>query len=48
MDWGMDLNKPVHYKFGRELQKVLLRRETLTEAFVNVDDLVDEILHEDQ
>ena len=46
MDWGMDLNRRVHYKFGRELQRVLLRRETLETAFKNVDDLVYEILHD--
>ena len=46
MDWGMDLNKAVHYKFGRELQKVLLGRESLEDAYKNVDDLVYEILHE--
>jgi multiple sugar transport system substrate-binding protein len=48
MDWGMELNRPIHYKFGRELQKVILKRETLDEAFANVDALVYEILHEGQ
>ena len=46
MDWGKDLNRRVHYTYGRELQKVLLKRETLDEALANVDKLVYEILHE--
>jgi multiple sugar transport system substrate-binding protein len=44
MDWGFALNKQTHYKFGRELQKVLLNRETMEEAFDNVDELVYDIL----
>ena len=43
MDWGQDLNRQVHYSFGRELQKVLLKREKLEEALENVDKLVIEI-----
>ena len=43
MDWGQDLNRQVHYSFGRELQKVLLKREKLEEALENVDKLVNEI-----
>ncbi len=46
MYWGQDLNRQVHYTYGRELQKVLLGRETLEEALSNVDKLVYEILHE--
>lgn len=44
MDWGFQLNKQIHYKFGRELQKVLLGRESLNEALCNTDELVSEIL----
>ncbi len=43
MEWGQDLNRPVHYSFGRELQKVLLKREKIEEALENVDKLVNEI-----
>lgn len=43
MEWGQDLNRQVHYSFGRELQKVLLKREKLEEALENVDKLVNEI-----
>ena len=43
MDWGQDLNRQVHYSFGRELQKVLLKREKLEEALENVDKVVNEI-----
>jgi len=46
MDWGQDLNRRVHYAFGRELQKVLLKKETLEEALAKVDKLVYEILYE--
>jgi multiple sugar transport system substrate-binding protein len=46
MDWGQDLNRRVHYTYGRELQKVLLKRESLEMALSNVDKLVYEILHE--
>lgn len=45
MEWGQDLNRPVHYSFGRELQKVLLKREKIEEALENVDKLVNEINH---
>ena len=44
MDWGFELNKQTHYKFGRELQKVLLCRESLNGAMQNTDELVSEIL----
>ncbi|WP_034444995.1 ABC transporter substrate-binding protein [Butyrivibrio sp. AE2032] len=44
MDWSFELNKQVHYKLGRELQKVLLNRETMEDAFDNVDALVKDIL----
>ena len=47
MDWGFELNKRTHYKFGRELQKVLLGRESLADALNNTDTLVYEILHEE-
>ena len=46
MDWGVELNKQTHYKFGRELQRVLLGRESLADALKNTDALVYEILHE--
>ena len=46
MDWGQDLNRRVHYTYGRELQKVLLKRESLEKALSNVDKLVYEILRD--
>lgn len=46
MDWGQDLNKAAHYTLGRELQKVLLKRERTQDALKNVDKVVYQILRE--
>jgi multiple sugar transport system substrate-binding protein len=44
MDWGRELNGPIHAQLGRELQKVLMKKQTTEEAFKNVDDAVYKIL----
>ncbi len=46
MDWGRELNGPIHYMLGVELQKVLLKEQTTGEAFNNVDKAVYRILRE--
>ncbi len=46
MDWGQELNGPIHYMLGVELQKVLLEKQTTEEAFSNVDNAVYRILRE--
>jgi multiple sugar transport system substrate-binding protein len=46
MDWGRELNGPIHYLLGTELQLVLLNKQTTAEAFSNVDKAVERILRE--
>ncbi len=46
MDWGRELNGPIHAMLGKELQKVLLKKQTTAEAFENVDKAVYRILRE--
>lgn len=46
MDWGRELNGPIHYLLGTELQLVLLDKQTTAEAFDNVDKAVYRILKE--
>ena len=45
MSWGSDLNRPVRYQLGRELQGVVLEKQTVEEAIYNIDKLVKQILH---
>ena len=47
MDWGMELNRPIHFQFGRELQRVLLKRTDMNKALSSVDAMVYEILREE-
>ena len=44
MDWGFDLNGPIHYQLGTELQKVVLGKQTTEQALSKVDKRVNEIL----
>ncbi len=46
MDWGRELNGPIHAQLGKELQKVLMEKQTTEDAFRNVDDAVYKILTE--
>ena len=45
MDWGQELNKAAYYQLGREMQRVLLGRESMDEALKSVDMTVYEILN---
>ena len=45
MDWGQELNKAAYYQLGREIQRVMLGRESTEEALKSVDKTVYEILH---
>ena len=45
MDWGQELNKAAYYQLGREMQRVLLGRESIEAALEGVDQVVYEILH---
>ena len=45
MDWGSELNGPIHYQLGRELQKVILGKQTTNQALAKVDKRVSEILN---
>ncbi len=45
MDWGQELNKAAYYQLGREMQRVLLGRESIDAALKSVDKVVYEILH---
>ena len=40
MDWGKDLNKTAYFQLGREIQRVLIGRESTDSALSNVDRLV--------
>ncbi len=44
-DWGGELCKPVRFQLGKELQYVLLERQSVETALRKVDELVDDILH---
>ena len=48
MDWGSELNGPIHYQLGKELQKVILGKQTTEQALARVDKRVEEILIQDQ
>ncbi len=47
MDWGSDLNGPIHYQLGKELQKVILGKQTTDQALAKVDKRVDEIFKQE-
>jgi multiple sugar transport system substrate-binding protein len=46
MDWGRELNGPIHYQLGVELQKVLLKKQSTAEAFESLDKAIYRILRE--
>ncbi len=48
MDWGAELNGPIHYQLGVEMQKVILGKQSCEDALAKVDKRVEEILSQDQ
>ncbi|MBP3273979.1 MAG: carbohydrate ABC transporter substrate-binding protein [Butyrivibrio sp.] len=46
-DWGTELNRPIRYQLGKELQQVVRGRQSTAQALENVDRKVEEILKKD-
>ena len=46
-DWGTELNRPIRYQLGKELQQVVRGRQSTAKALANVDRKVEEILRKD-
>jgi len=46
-DWGVELNRPIRYQLGKELQQVVRGKNSTAKALANVDKKVEEILKKD-
>ena len=46
-EWGIELNRPIRYQLGKELQQVVRGKQSTAKALSNVDKKVEDILRKD-
>ncbi len=46
-EWGIELNRPIRYQLGKELQQVVRGKQSIAKALSNVDKKVEDILRKD-